>query len=104
MYLLGDFMWVTAVALQLVEALNIGHEAQVQEWEARGHYGAKPRHVPPLYRASTALCMCNVVRGFHDDNVADAWGIDRGKHVAKRVFKKMHPHWRCVPDRAAAPQ
>ena len=42
-YLLGDAFWLTAVSLQLVEALNIGYNDRLQLWEASGCYGSKPR-------------------------------------------------------------
>lgn len=42
-FVLGDALWISAVACQLIEALNLDYLPQLAQWEARGHYGQKPR-------------------------------------------------------------
>ena len=42
-FVVGDALWISAVGFQFVEALNLDYLPQLTEWEARGHYGQKPR-------------------------------------------------------------
>jgi hypothetical protein len=57
-YLLGDAFWLTAVSLQLVEALNIGYEDRLQQWEASGCYGSRPRR-------GACCCRESALRAHH---------------------------------------
>ena len=45
LYLLGNSFWFVAVCFQMIEALNVGYDVRLYEWEASGQQGPKPRSV-----------------------------------------------------------
>lgn len=86
LYLLGNSFWFVAVCFQMIEALNVGYDARVYEWEASNRQGPKPRSAAAgsLFQRAAARLLGATVRRCTPVMVVE------GGEVSLRMFRRLH--------------